>query len=111
MSFFTARHNFFDYAMEPIALYLAFVTVCIPELAGFPSGAAAILFLKLVPVCWNAVLRSNGIDSRVIRMEPTRRDFDWIIIPAATLLVSFLDHALFVMGEDAKAKDELNCSV
>jgi hypothetical protein len=46
--------------------------VLIPQLAGSPSGAAAVFLLKLVPVCWNEYLRGSGLRGRVVPTEPSR---------------------------------------
>ncbi|KAJ7135980.1 hypothetical protein C8R44DRAFT_729505 [Mycena epipterygia] len=93
LAWITARCNFLYRAVEPVALYLTFVTgiLLVPQLAGFVCGAAVVLLLKLVPVFWNEVLRSNGMRARVIRTEPTRNEVKIILLPVTTLVIAICE--------------------
>ncbi|KAJ7135987.1 hypothetical protein C8R44DRAFT_976713 [Mycena epipterygia] len=97
----TARLNILYTPIEPLALYLTFVTgiLLTPSLAGFACGAAVVLLLKLVPVLWNTVLRSNGMHARVIRTEPTSNDIRILLSPVVALLLAYLEPLAFLSEE------------
>jgi hypothetical protein len=64
--------------------------VLVPQFAGFPCGAAVVLLLKIVPVCWNRVLCNNGIPERVIPTEPTREQVNIVLLPVTSALLLVL---------------------
>lgn len=74
----------------------------VPWLAGFPCGAAVTLLLKLVPVFWNEVLRSNGMRARVIRTEPPRDDIRILLSPFAALLLTYLEPIVSLTEEEGE---------
>ncbi|KAJ7135984.1 hypothetical protein C8R44DRAFT_976711 [Mycena epipterygia] len=109
----TARLNVLHRAAEPVALYLTFVTgiLLVPQLPGFVCGAAVILLLKLVPVCWNDVLRSFEMPWRVIPTEPTRNAMKTIYLPVMTLVIAVLEFLGYMTRpehDNALLKDEVD---